>query len=450
MFDKLKKFWSAFWSSIKEAYNQAFKNKPESNVQGWRDISAINFLAIFVTKLNNLTNSEATFDIESDSTQAERLKTLCKDLESKRFDITSGMLADGNYYVFPATNEKDEFIHTYLSDIQVKILNTDGDNITEAYGVIDIYTDSDKNKTYYLLRHHKLVLNEETKKRDLVITYSALDNSHNPVHLDKWEKYLNGGYKLIGANHIGFGWYKSPADSRGLSPIYGVPLNFGCEEIEKKIFADLKLIDDEFKNGKSVIFTDPRNLLKDNEKGQYKIAENIIPIQQRAGQSGANIDIFNPTLRYSEHYSKLVGDMALYERQVGTSKGILTDNETSYTATATAVKRANADTIALIDKIRNAIDEGNKMTLEADAVFLNVARDLWGYVSDYMDPFEEPDTQWERLIEAKNNGAAETSDLVRWIFPRLTAEEIDEKIERIKADETANADEAIERILSGR
>lgn len=450
MFDKLKKFWSVFLNSIKEAYNQAFKNKPESNVQGWRDISAINFLAIFVTKLNNLVNSEATFDIESDSTQAERLKTLCKDLESKRFDITSGMLADGNYYVFPATNEKDEFIHTYLSDIQVKILNTDGDNITEAYGVIDIYTDSDKNKTYYLLRHHKLVLNEETKKRDLVITYSALDNSHNPVHLDKWEKYLNGGYKLIGANHIGFGWYKSPADSRGLSPIYGVPLNFGCEEIEKKIFADLKLIDDEFKNGKSVIFTDPRNLLKDDEKGQYKIAENIIPIQQRAGQSGANIDIFNPTLRYSEHYSKLVGDMAFYERQVGTSKGILTDNETSYTATATAVKRANADTIALIDKIRNAIDEGNKMTLEADAVFLNVARDLWSYASDYIDPFEEPDTQWERLIEAKNNGAAETSDLVRWIFPRLTAEEIDEKIERIKADETANADEAIERILSGR
>lgn len=444
MFDKLKRFWTAFWSSIKQAYNQAFKNKPESDVQGWRDISAINFLAIFVTKLNNLVNSEATFDVESDSTQAERLKTLCKDLESKRFDITGGMLADGNYYVFPATNEKGELIHSYLASDQVCILNADGDDITEAYGVIDWYTDND-NKDYFLLRHHELDTNGT-----LTISYEVVDKTFKPTTLEKWGQYQDETYQFVGANHIGFGWYKSPADSRGLSPIYGVPLNFGCKEIEKKIFNDLKLIDDEFKNGKSVIFTDPRNVLKDTETKGYKIAENIIPIQQRGGQSGANIDIFNPTLRYSEHYSKLVGDMALYERQVGTSKGILTDNETSYTATATAVKRANSDTLALIDKIRNAIDIGNKMTLEADAVFLNVSADLWNYTSDYMDPFEEPDTQWERLIEAKNNGAAETSDLVRWIFPRLTAEEIDEKIARIKEDEAVGTDEAIERVLSGR
>lgn len=444
MFDKLKRFWTAFWNSIKQAYNKAFKEPLATQVQDWRNISVINFLAIFVSKLNNLVNIEATFDVKSDSTQAERLKTLCKDLESKRFDITGGMLADGNYYVFPATNGKGELIHSYLTSDQVRILNADGDDITEAYGIIDWYTDSN-NKDYFLLRHHELDNNGT-----LVISYSVVDKTFTPASLEKWEQYKNETYKFVGANHIGFGWYKSPSDNRGLSPIYGVPLNFGCEEIENKIFTDLKLIDDEFKNGKSVIFTDPRNVLQDKETKGYKIAENIIPIQQRAGQSGANIDIFNPTLRYSEHYSKLVGDMALYERQVGTSKGILTDNETSYTATATAVKRANSDTLALIDKIRNAIDEGNKMTLQADAVFLNVSADLWAYVSDWYDPFEEPDTQWQRLIEAKNNGAAETSDLVRWMFPKMTADEIDEKIERIKADEMANADEAVERILSGR
>ena len=444
MFDKLKRFWTAFWSSLKTAYNKAFKNKPESNVQGWRDITAINFLAIFVTKLNNLVNSEATFDVESDSTQAERLKTLCKDLESKRFDITGGMLADGNYYVFPATNEKGELIHSYLASEQVRILNTDGDDITEAYGIIDWHTDRD-NKDYFLLRHHEL-----DTDGTLTVSYAVVDKTFKPATLEKWEQYKDETYKFVGANHIGFSWYKSPADSRGLSPIYGVPLNFGCEEIEKKINADLKLIDDEFKNGKSVIFTDPRNVLKDNETKGYKISENIIPIQQRAGQSGANIDIFNPTLRYSEHYSKLVGDMALYERQVGTSKGILTDNETSYTATATAIRRANSDTLALIDKIRNAMDVGNRMTLEADAVFLNVAGDLWSYAPDWYDPFEDADTQWERLVEAKNNGAAETSDLISWVFPRLTAEEIEEKIARIKEDEAVGTDEAIERVLSGR
>ena len=46
---------------------------------------------------------------------------------------------------------------------------------------------------------------------------------------------------------------------------------------------------------------------------------NVIPIQQRAGQTGSYIDIFNPELRFTPQYSKLVADFALYEKQVGTS-----------------------------------------------------------------------------------------------------------------------------------
>ena len=253
--------------------------------------------------------------------------------------------------------------------------------------------------------------------------------------------------KFTNANLIGFGWYHSPQNSRGLSPVYGVPLNFGCAEIESKIFEDFRQINEEFKNGKSVIFTDPRNLLPDEQKKGYKIADNVIPIQQRAGQTGGYIDIFNPNLRYSEYYSKLVGDFALYEKQVGTSKGILTDNETTATATATSVKRANADTIALIDKIRTAIDTGNRMTLEADAVFLNVSLDLWQYQSDWFDPFEDASEQWKELLEAYNAGAITAKRLTKWMYPSMTDEEADNEIAEIKSQTQMNMDEAINRIL---
>lgn len=444
MLTKLRNFWRVFWSSIKTAYNKAFKEPLQTVTQPWRDITKINFLDIFVSKLNNLTNTEATFDVESDSTQAERLKTLCKGLESKRFEITAAMLGDGDYYVFPATNEKGELYHSFLTQEQVRILNMDGENITEAFGIIDWFT-NEINRTFFLLRHHTLDTNGT-----LTVSYEVVDQDMRPAQLDRWD-YINGSETAFtGANHIGFGRYKSPVDSRGLSPVYGVPLNFGCAEIEKKIQTDLSAIDEEFRNGKSVIFTDPRNLKERKELGAYEIAENIIPITSRAGQTGSNIDIFNPTIRCSEFYDKLVADMALYERQVGTSKGILTDNETAYTATATAVRRANSDTLALIDKIRTAIDSGNEMTLQADAVYLNVAWDLWDYQSDWFDPFEDPDEQWDRLVSAKENGAAELSDLVRWAFPRLSAEEIDEKLERIAAEATAATDGAIDRILAGR
>lgn len=442
MFDKFKTFWNVFIDSIKRAYNTAFKAPIEDKVQSWRDTGKINLLDIFVGKLNNLANTEATFDVESDSTQTEPLKKLCKDIENKRFKITAEMLATGDYYIFPATNSKGEIIHSYLTQQQVRILDTYGENITEAYGIIDSYTDK-SNRVYYLLRHHKLDTNGT-----LEISYSVMNDSGKPALFSKWADLDGTSYTFANANHIGFGRYKSPVDSRGKSPVYGVPLNFGCSQIEDRIFNDLELIEREFKNGKSVIFTDPRNLISDDERKKLEIADNIIPLKAMAGQNGSNIDIFSPELRWTPHYSKLVEDMAMYERQVGTSKGILTDNETAYTATATAVKRANADTLALIDKIRTALDKGNEMTLKADGVFLNVSPELWQYKSDYYDPFEDPAEQWNRLKEASELGAAESADLVKWLFPNMADDDIKEKLDRINAEKQNNADKSLENMLN--
>lgn len=443
--DKFKTFWRTFWDSIKRAYNKAFKEPVASSVQEWRDTLKINFLDIFVNKLNNLANTEATFTVESDSLQAERLKELCKDLETKRFSITENMLADGDYYIFPAHDKRGAIVHTYLTQQQVRITDMDGDRIVEAYGIIDWFVD-DSNRVFYLLRHHKL-----DKNGTLTISYSSINAQGKKVSVEQWAYLDEQAYSFVGANHIGFGRYKSPASSRGLSSVYGVPLNFGCADIEAKIFEDIKLLQDEFRNGKSVVFADPRILLKDDDKKQYKIADNIVPVYSPAGpaQGKLSLEVFNPNLRYSEHYGKLVADMALYEKQVGTSKGILTDNETAETATATAVKRANADTSSLLDRIHTAIDAGNRMTLEADGVFLNVAGDLWSYRADWYDPFEDPAEQWKRLTEAKGNGAAEASDLVRWLFPSLSEEEVEEKLARIGASEQGSVEDTLNKLIGG-
>lgn len=441
MFQRFKNFWTAFFDSFKAAYNKAFKEPVETVVQDWRENIRINLLDIFVTKINNLVNYQATFEIESDSAQTERLKTLCNDIQGKRYEITAPMLADGDFFIFPATDSKGELYHSYLTQDRVRIVEKDGEKIKKAYGIIDWYIDG-KNRTYFLLRHHEL-----GDSGELSISYSVVDENNRPARLPQWENFVDMKTKFENANHIGFGWYHSPQNSRGLSPVYGVPLNFGCAEIEAKIFEDFRQINEEFKNGKSVIFTDPRNLLPDEQKKGYKIADNVIPIQQRAGQTGGHIDIFNPNLRYSEYYSKLVGDFALYEKQVGTSKGILTDNETTETATATSVKRANADTIALIDKIRTAIDTGNRMTLEADAVFLNVANALWQYQSDWFDPFEDASEQWRELLDAYNAGAITAKRLTKWLYPSMSDEEVDNEIAEIKSQTQMNTDEAINRIL---
>ena len=439
MFSKIKTFWTVFLNSIKQAW-RAVKKTP-IKAQAWEDTTKPNFLAIFVNTLSNLANIEATFDIETTNASGDILIPHCENLEKKRYKITSVTLAKGEFYIFPYFNEKGEIKYSYLPKDMVQIMETDGEEIKEAYAIIDWTTNKD-NKAFYLLRHHLL-----DNDGNLTISYSVEDDSAKPANVTEWEYLQDTVIQYQNANSIGFGRYVCPTSSRGIAQNEGVPLNYGCESIESDIFNDLKMMNKEFKNGESVIFTDPRNLLKDSEKNQYRLAENIIPIRQRDGSAGANIDIFNPNLRYSEHYSKLVGDLALYEKQVGTSKGILTENETAYTATATAVKRANADTIALIGKIRDAIDEGNRETLKATAMYLGVPEGVWEYRSDWYDPFEDPAEQWQRLMEAKQEGAAETADLVQWIFPNLTPEQIGEKIERIKAEGQTNTDLALERIL---
>lgn len=442
MFEKLRIFWSNFWYALKTAYNKAFKDVPKEHTQEYRDTRRINFLAVFVSKLNNLANTEATFDVESDSVQADRLKELCKDIEAKRFDITADMLGGGDLWCFPAHDSAGGLYHRYVTQDKVRVLDTDGEKITDIIGIIDEYIDND-NKIYFLNRR-------QTLNGDVLTIETYTTNERNErVMLAEWED-IESIYQISGVDNIGVGRFKSPTSSRGKSPIYGVPLNFGCEEIEEKIFNDLQLIEEEFANAKSKIFADPLILRKGKDKvgqAEWQIPENVFPIDTRGGQTGANIDIFSPTIRYSEYRSKLLDDMAQYEQQVGTDKGFLTPFESTTATTATEIRRANASTIALIDKIHAAIKRGVQETLKADAMFLNVADDLYTVSFDWFDSFADEAAQYQRLANAVDRGIAEKADELAWLFPNLTVDERAEKLERIKAEQTANTADAIERIL---
>ena len=64
--------------------------------------------------------------------------------------------------------------------------------------------------------------------------------------------------------------------------------------------------------------------------------------------------------------------------------------------------------------------------------YLGIPFDYWTYKSEWYDPFENPDTQWQRLTDALNNKSAERSDLVKWLFPTLNDDEVAEKMVTVK------------------
>ena len=444
MFDKIKGFWIAFWNAIKTAYNKELKDIPNENMQDYRDTKHINFLAVFVSKLNNLANTESTYDIESDSIQTKHLTALCKEIESNRFEITSEMLGKGDYWVFPANAENGKLFHRYVPQDKVRILNMDGETITDIIGIIDEYVDAN-NKVYLLNRRQ--TLNGDT----LTIETFVTDERNVRTNLDEWENINGETYQFFGASHIGVGRFKSPISSRGKSSIYGVPLNFGCEEIEKKIFSDLEMIEREFKNAESKVFADPLILKRGKEKtGEHtwNIPEYVFPIDTRGGTCSAGIEIFSPSIRYSEYQAKLIDDMKQYEQQVGTDRGFLTPFDNTSSATATEIRRANASTIALLDRIHSAVKEGVKMTLAADAMFLNISPDLYTVKFDFFDPFEDADKQYERLVSAVERGVLEKSDELQWLYPSMTLEEIKEKLARIEENKKIDTANAVENIIN--
>lgn len=438
MIEKIKHFWNAFWYSLKMAYNKAFEEPPKELTQNYRDTEKINLLSIFISKLNSLVNTEATFDIESDSTITEPLNELIKDLEGKRFEITSNMLGDGDFWVFPATDSAGKLYHRYVTQAEVRILNTDGENVTDLIGIIDKYV-TDDNKVYLLNRRH--ILNGNT----LTIETFTTDGDCNRIFFDEWASY-ESIWNFNGVDNIGVGRFKSPTSNRGKSAIYGVPLNYGCKEIEEKIFNDYDEIEIELKNNKSILFADPLILrkkvdtMKINGKrvtsDGYEIPENLFPIDTRGGNNGANIDIFSPSYRFEQLYFKLEKDLADYEKQIGTDKGFLTEYTTANTATE--VRRANASTISLINKIQNSLDIGIESVIKADCIFLNISEDLYNIKMDWFDVFADADTQYSRIKEAAKDGFAETIDVMQWLFPNMSIQELKDKLERIKEEKQQN------------
>ncbi len=441
MFDKIKSFWATFWASMKEAYNKAFKEPIRELTQDYADTSKINFMFIFINKLNSLVNTEATFAVNSDSSYAEPLDELMENLEDKRFEITSQMLAYGDYWCFPATRDDGTVFHRFVPQRDVRILGMNGDIVTRLIAVIDKYNGSD-GQTFFLCREHTLTGNTLT-----IETYTT-DITHTRVVFEPWQKY-EGIYRFTGVDNIGAGRFKSPVSSREQSPIYGVPLNFGCLDIEGKIFNDLEMIEEEFSNSKSKLFADPLILKKSVDsytningkkisEGGWEIPENLFPIDTRSGQVGANIDIFSPAIRYSEFNSKLMDDMHRYEQIIGTDRGFLTPFENGSAATATEIRRANASTIALLDKIRNSLEKGINETIKADCILLNIRDDMYTVQIDWFDVFADETATYNRIREAVKDGAAEITDQMQWLFPDLSAKEIEEKLERIRNEENGS------------
>ena len=438
-------FWSNFWGFVKkkiDLYDE--EKKIVVKVQDWENITEYNPLAIANTKLTSLVCDEATVELQTDSTLVEPLKPLAENLEAKRYEICAMMNGKGGAFVTMATGEDDEPYHRIISPDDVSVYRMVANKMYEVAMVID--KKIVKHGEYRLIRHH--ILDENGT---LYVYYYTTDKSGNEEYLAEWEHYKNDNVMYMNAFNIGVAYFRSPQDSRGLEPVWGVPLNFGCEEAENQIKVARNNLDEEMHLMKSKLFADEtvaRKIgTKDDER--FDLPEGIYTIRKKAGVDGTLIDSFAPSTRYNDYKQKLIDAKADWEDMVGLDRGFLTEAEHTAGATATEIRTANTKTRSFVKKIQSAMFDGIKATLEADAVFLNIPLDLYEVTVDFFDAFQDETELYNRIVSAVDRGVLEKEDELRWLYPNMTDEEIAEKLARLETQNQVNTDAAIERILNG-
>lgn len=438
-------FWSNFWGFVKKKIDQYDEEKKiVVKVQDWEDVREYNPLAIANTKLTSLVCDEATVELQTDSTLVEPLKPLADDLEAKRYEICSMVNGKGGAFVTMATGEDDEPYHRIIAPDDVSVYRMVANKMYEVAMVID--KKIVKHREYRLVRHH--ILDENGT---LYVYYYTTDKSGNEEYLAEWEHYKNDNVAYYNANNIGVAYYKSPQDSRGLSPVWGVPLNFGCEEVEQSIKTARNNLDEEMHLMKTKLFADETVARKIGTKDgeRFDLPDGIYTIRKKAGVDGTLIDSFAPSTRYADYKQKLIDAKADWEDMVGLDRGFLTEAEHTAGATATEIRTANTKTRSFVKKIQSAMFDGIKATLEADAVFLNIPLDLYTVTVDWYDAFQDETELYNRIVSAVDRGVLEKEDELKWLYPNMTDEEIADKLARIQANSEVNTDMALERILNG-
>ncbi len=437
-------FWSNVWRWVKKNLDEYDEEKKiQVKIQQWEDIREYNPLSIANTKLTSLVCDEATVELQTDSTLVQPLIPLAENLEAKRYEICAMMNGKGGCFVTMATGEDDEPYHRTIAPADVSVYRMVADKMYEVAMVID--KKIVKHREYRLIRHH--ILDENGT---LYVYYYTTDKSGNEEYLAEWEHYKNDNVAYYNANNIGVAYYKSPQDSRGLSQ-WGVPLNFGCEEVENQIKVARNNLDEEMHLMKTKLFADETVARKIGTKDgeRFDLPEGIYTIRKKAGVDGTLIDSFAPSTRYNDYKQKLNDALQDWENQVGLDRGFLTEQEHTAGATATEIRTANTKTRSFVKKMQSAMFDGIKATLEADAVFLNIPLDLYSLKIDWFDAFQNEQELHDRISNDIQNGFEEIDEIIRFNHPNLTPEEIQEKIERIRAEQQTNTDQALERILAG-
>lgn len=395
--------------------------------EGYQDISRPNFTAIFAKKLASLAVSEDNIVVPSETARAEYIGNQLADFSRKRLKtVTASMLGYGATiavpYAYQTIDGGYEVALSYVPKSKFFINSYIGDNISSATMICDEQSDGiNRYVRYadYTLEGGACVIRQRCTVNGSPAPLSSLaDWAHIPDEIT-----------VPGCDKLLIAYFRSPVDRRDLSG-EGAPITYGCDATIQQIQSTLDEIQREYKNTEIFIGVDSTMFDMDN-----KLPRNGI-FKKFDTDTDSFWNVFNPEIRSSAYAWRLEQLFEQLEKEVGTSKGILTSPDAA--TTATEVRRAQHDTWVLIDDIRRSLEAG----INDLAYCLDVLANYYSLTpqGDYTVTYdwdysllEDPAETFNQLVTGKSLGAVSTEDLRQYIYPDETIEQAREAIAAISA-----------------
>lgn len=424
-----------FWNKIlalfgkKQVSDDMLMQANDDFTYNYENDKDINFTAIFANKLANITISDSNIDVVGDNKRAELLQETLKRLKKKLKKIVARDLGTGGVLVIPYVNRKKIYFNIVTQN-RFSINKMIGDDIVDCTIMAEHIV---KNKEHYY-RWADYILGNN----NLYIRYRSTLND-DPIKMSlipEWENIKD--MSITNVNRMPFMYIKSPIDNRKEMDKYGAPITYGCDKQIAKIMKDLEQIDREYGLKEAFVGADITMFKGDNAlpvNGLYK--------KINAGDDNF-WEVFDPAFRDTSLYNKLMNDFALLEKQIGTNRGILTDPLSTYQNKDEA-RRANQDTFAIIDDIRDSLEDGLKDFLYACDVLANYfglgPQGEYELSTDWSYTMLEDSTQeFSQLCQGESRGVIRKAELRQYLKPNETIEEAQAVIDEIKKESPKTQD----------